>query len=338
MAKTPQPQKRLLESFTIKGLKGPIKIKLGDYVLLMAPDPSKKPYVARVEEIEGSGAQDANVKFRVRWYYRPEESIGGRQPFHGSKEVFLSDHYDQQSVDSIEGKCYVHNFQDYIKLQTIGAEDFFCRFKYKSATGSFIPDRATVFCKCEMPYNPDDLMVECEDCADWFHPSCVNLTNKEAKKLDHFYCEDCIAQNRKKLQKCNGNTSQSKGKCYKLLEPEGAATWDDALRKGVQEFQLRSYSLFTCNCHSFVANNLNRLFYSGHDKWNVVSLAAVMFLRGRWVSTASMVKTFLPFVLVLTIGTLLGGMTFLIGLVAFAAVMTGWFLVGTYCIKSLVEL
>ncbi|XP_006650739.1 protein RTE1-HOMOLOG [Oryza brachyantha] len=126
--------------------------------------------------------------------------------------------------------------------------------------------------------------------------------------------------------------------CYKLLEPEGAATWDDALKKGVQEFQHRSYSLFTCNCHSFVANNLNRLFYSGHDKWNVVSLAAVMFLRGSWVSTASVLKTFLPFALVLTIGTLLGGTAFLVGLLAFAAVMTGWFLVGTYCIKSLIEL
>jgi len=126
--------------------------------------------------------------------------------------------------------------------------------------------------------------------------------------------------------------------CYKLLEPEGDATWDGALKKGTQEFQNRNYNLFTCNCHSFVVNNLNRLFYSGHDKWNVVSLAAVMFLRGHWVSTVSVVKTFLPFAVVLSIGTLLGGMTFLIGIVAFAAVMTGWFLVGTYCIKGLIEL
>lgn len=126
--------------------------------------------------------------------------------------------------------------------------------------------------------------------------------------------------------------------CYKLLDPEAETTWDDTLKKSVQEFQNRSYNLFTCNCHSFVANNLNRLFYSGHDKWNVVSLAAVMFLRGRWVSTASVVKTFLPFAVVLAIGTLLGGTTFLTGLLAFAAAMTGWFLVGTYCIKGLVQL
>ncbi|XP_059438079.1 protein RTE1-HOMOLOG [Corylus avellana] len=65
-------------------------------------------------------------------------------------------------------------------------------------------------------------------------------------------------------------------------------TWDDALRRSTQDFQHRSYNLFTCNCHSFVANNLNRLgFHSGG--WNVVNLAALIFLKGRWVSTASMI-------------------------------------------------
>ncbi|KAF7068305.1 hypothetical protein CFC21_074078 [Triticum aestivum] len=126
--------------------------------------------------------------------------------------------------------------------------------------------------------------------------------------------------------------------CYKLLDTGAETTWDGALRKGVQEFQNRNYNLFTCNCHSFVANNLNRLFYAGHDKWNVVSLAAVMFLRGRWVSAGAVVKTLAPFVVVLALGVLLGGTTFLLGLLAFAAVMAGWFLVGTYCIKGLVEL
>jgi hypothetical protein len=24
------------------------------------------------------------------------------------------------------------------------------------------------YCKCEMPYNPDDLMVHCELCKDWY--------------------------------------------------------------------------------------------------------------------------------------------------------------------------
>lgn len=126
--------------------------------------------------------------------------------------------------------------------------------------------------------------------------------------------------------------------CYKLLGTDLELTWDDTLKKGVQEFQNRNYNLFTCNCHSFVVNNLNRLFYSGHEKWNVVSLAAAMFLRGRWVSVASAAKALGPFAVVLFLGALLGGTTFLVGLLAFVALMTGWFLVGTYCIKGLVEL
>ena len=23
------------------------------------------------------------------------------------------------------------------------------------------------YCKCEMPYNPDDLMIQCDECKDW---------------------------------------------------------------------------------------------------------------------------------------------------------------------------
>ncbi|KAF2532694.1 hypothetical protein F2Q70_00032885 [Brassica cretica] len=42
-----------------------------------------------------------------------------------------------------------------------------------------------------MPYNPDDLMVQCEGCKDWYHPACVGMTIEEAKKLDHFVCAEC---------------------------------------------------------------------------------------------------------------------------------------------------
>lgn len=162
-------------------------------------DTDKPPYVARVEKIEADSRN--NTKVRVRWYYRPEEAIGGRRPFHGAKELFLSDHYDVQSAHTIEGKCIVHSFKNYTKLENVGAEDYFCRFEYKAATGSFTPDRVAVYvdchlslswippplyshflygcvkhyfsdfllryCKCEMPYNPDDLMVQCEGCKDW---------------------------------------------------------------------------------------------------------------------------------------------------------------------------
>ncbi|CAI8588648.1 unnamed protein product [Vicia faba] len=86
-------------------------------------------------------------------------------------------------------------------------------------------------------------------------------------------------------------------------------TWDDALLKSTQEFQHRSYSLFTCNCHSFVAHNLNRLTYLS-SRWNVVNLAIFILLSGRWVNKTSMLRTILPFLLVFFLGLTFGGFTF----------------------------
>lgn len=118
---------------------------------------------------------------------------------------------------------------------------------------------------------------------------------------------------------------------------EDILTWDDALRRSTQDFQHRSYNLLTCNCHSFVANNLNRLgFLSGG--WNVVNLAALIFLKGRWVSTASMVRSLLPFGIVFALGLAFGGLTFLTYLAFFTCILVGWFLLGTYCFKTLIQL
>ncbi|KAG5089442.1 hypothetical protein JHK86_002054 [Glycine max] len=114
-------------------------------------------------------------------------------------------------------------------------------------------------------------------------------------------------------------------------------TWDDALRKSTQEFQHLSYNLFTCNCHSFVANNLNKLgFLTGG--WNVVNLAIFILFNGRWVSKASMLRSILPFVVVFFLGVTFWGFTFLKFWFFFTSILIGWFLLGTYCFKNLIQL
>ncbi|KAL9678185.1 hypothetical protein QQ045_016024 [Rhodiola kirilowii] len=64
-------------------------------------------------------------------------------------------------------------------------------------------------------------------------------------------------------------------------------TWDDAIRKSTQEYQHHAYNLLSCNCHSFVANNLNRLGFN-NNRWNMVNLATLIFLTGRWVDKTAM--------------------------------------------------
>lgn len=113
------------------------------------------------------------------------------------------------------------------------------------------------------------------------------------------------------------------------------ATWDDALRKSTLEYQHQSYNILTCNCHSFVANCLNRLkFQSGN--WNVVNLAVLIFMKGQFVSRSAILRTYLPFVIVSGLGLIFGGDVFLTYLSIFFCVLVAWFLLGTYCFKKMI--
>uniref|UniRef100_A0A7I4ANN5 BAH domain-containing protein n=1 Tax=Physcomitrium patens TaxID=3218 RepID=A0A7I4ANN5_PHYPA len=108
--------KKTLDSYIVKG------------TYKVVEDPGKPPYVAKIEKIETDSKR--NAKVRVRWYYRPEESVGGRRQFH--------------DTDTTEGKFKVHKFKNHTKLESVGTEDYFCRFEYKASTGAFSPDRVAV--------------------------------------------------------------------------------------------------------------------------------------------------------------------------------------------------
>lgn len=190
MVKT-KPGKYDVDSYTIKDTN--TVVRAGDCVLIRRPSDTSSSRLlhslARVENIVQDSMNSVGV--RVRRYYRPEESIGGRRKFHGIKELFLSDQFDVQCADAIVGKVVVHSLKNYSKLENVGAEDYFCRFEYKATTGVFSPDRVAVYCKCEMPYNPDELMVQCEGCKDWFHPECLEMAVEEARRLEPFMCSEC---------------------------------------------------------------------------------------------------------------------------------------------------
>lgn len=127
---------------------------------------------------------------------------------------------------------------------------------------------------------------------------------------------------------------------YKLVESgrnQHEHTWDDFLRKSTQEYQHHTYNILTCNCHSFVANNLNRLEFQGGG-WNVVNVAIMIFMKGKWVSVKSMIQSYLPFVIIFFVGIIFGGVSFVWFLGLFAFVLVGWYLLGTYCFKNLIKL
>ncbi|GAV69106.1 DUF778 domain-containing protein [Cephalotus follicularis] len=132
---------------------------------------------------------------------------------------------------------------------------------------------------------------------------------------------------------------------YQHTEFGTAITWDDALRSSIRHFQHKTYNIFTCNCHSFVANCLNRLCYGASMDWNMINVAALILFKGRWIDGMSVIRSFFmsvirsffPFTVVICLGVFLVGWQFLIELFSFSLLLMGWFLLGTYCVNGLLE-
>ncbi|KNA04543.1 hypothetical protein SOVF_198720 [Spinacia oleracea] len=124
---------------------------------------------------------------------------------------------------------------------------------------------------------------------------------------------------------------------YKHHEFGTAISWDDGLESSMRHYENKSYNLFTCNCHSFVANCLNRLCCGGSMSWNMINIAALVLCKGRWVDVKSVLRSFLPFVVVVCLGIYMVGWLFLIALLSFSFMLLAWFVVGTYFIKNILD-
>lgn len=89
-------------------------------------------YVARIVSIN-----DTTVL--VNWFYHPEETVLGRQPFHGVRELYASDHRDLVPIESLDGHCTVHTFPAYLQLEIAGDGDFYFRSHYSHTDGIVTP-------------------------------------------------------------------------------------------------------------------------------------------------------------------------------------------------------
>ncbi|XP_042068054.1 protein REVERSION-TO-ETHYLENE SENSITIVITY1-like [Salvia splendens] len=114
-----------------------------------------------------------------------------------------------------------------------------------------------------------------------------------------------------------------------------AMTWDDAIQTSGRHIENRSYNIFTCNCHSFVADCLNRVSYEGSMSWNMVNVAALVLAQGRWVNGLSVLRSFMPFLAVLCMGLYAVGWPFVIALLSFSFLLLVWFLLSNYVFKNM---
>ena len=202
-------------------------LKVGDNVFVLAAETEDWAYnIARITFIP----KDRKM-VHVVWYYRPEDLEScGRKAFHGDQELLHSDHKDVVPVESIEGTCQVralrahartkplvpwdsptsharntrtqvHTLKAYVergKKEDLDFDyDYYARFTYHTKTGKMSPEHVHVFCSCNMPVNPDLLMLSCDTCKDWFHPHCIGMKDSEAQKWQGPYvCPECVKKTR----------------------------------------------------------------------------------------------------------------------------------------------
>ena len=79
--------------------------------------------------------------------------------------------------------------------------------------------------------------------------------------------------------------------------------WDEAIRHANQVYSGRMHNLFCDNCHSHVACALNEMPLQafGIHKWDMLKLALLMFVRGRFLSQRAIYAQFGPFVTIIAL-------------------------------------
>lgn len=83
----------------------------------------------------------------------------------------------------------------------------------------------------------------------------------------------------------------------------GKDTWDKAVSDASEEYKGHMHNLCCDNCHSHVALALNLMKYNGSSDWNMIKLAFLMLIRGKFISLCAAVKTWLPFLLIVAVIT-----------------------------------
>lgn len=86
-----------------------------------------------------------------------------------------------------------------------------------------------------------------------------------------------------------------------------AARWDAAVDVANDDFSRKMHNIACQNCHHHAAAALNAVGYQGRRDWRQVSVAALVILRGTWVSSRAAACVWgVPLCIVLVLAVLFG--------------------------------
>ena len=178
--------------------------KLGD--CLMIQDQGGRYSVAKLLEIiprNGIKKHSLWPTIKVQWFYskadinREKNSLIALKDFNSISdyELFNSLHTDTIYIETVVCKCIVVHMEEYLKLDEPSELVYFYRADYDPIKEVLKPpfEKWNKICKCNTPFNPDQLYLKCDNCMKYFHPTCVGIPEEKGEQMDAFYCNECIS-------------------------------------------------------------------------------------------------------------------------------------------------
>ncbi|EXJ74335.1 uncharacterized protein A1O5_02631 [Cladophialophora psammophila CBS 110553] len=140
-------------------------------------------WVGLIAEFRGGASR---VLVRLFWVYWPHELPMGRQPYHGKRELVLSNHVDIVEAHTISGHAEVSHWdEDDDSNKTVLRERYWRQTLNITASPANMLSKLRQFCTCSGYDNPELDMYQCRHCSTWNHEACliVDLEKRAWKKF-----------------------------------------------------------------------------------------------------------------------------------------------------------
>ncbi|KIW92176.1 uncharacterized protein Z519_07160 [Cladophialophora bantiana CBS 173.52] len=140
-------------------------------------------WVGLIAEFRGGASK---VLVRLFWLYWPHELPMGRQPYHGKRELVLSNHVDIVEAHTISGHAEVSHWdEEDDSNKTVLRERYWRQTLNITASPAKMLSKLRQFCTCNGYDNPKLDTYQCRDCSMWNHEACL-IADLEKRAWEKF--------------------------------------------------------------------------------------------------------------------------------------------------------
>jgi hypothetical protein len=141
-------------------------------------------WVGRIQQVKA--AKQDEVYVRIFYLYWPEELPKGRETYHGTNELVLSNHADIIDATSIMNEAEIMQLPDDEATVPPAPGQYYWRQTHNVKKVGKSLSTLPRYCYCHQEWNPDDPMFKCRHCSTYLHLGCLKaqlLNEIEQRRL-----------------------------------------------------------------------------------------------------------------------------------------------------------